>query len=442
MGRQLVERVVTRWLLARAVVLGCGSGAAWAESEVDILLNKLVEKGVLSGIEAGQIHREITETKEARNKQIASEIVPDSARNWKWKGDLRLRNEYRNQEGTGTARNRQRIRFRYGFEGKVTDQLKVNARIATGTSSTGGTGGDPVSTNQSFDTNFVKKGINLDLANLEYTPEVPGLTQMKLIGGMTETPFWSVSPLVFDLDVSYDGAAMKISQMEGPITLFTNNGLFSLDTDETEPAALWITQAGVSVAPFADSENETLKNFKVTGALAYQDYMNVTTAAKAGTDIIARENQNSSRATDFNQFNPNVEVASIVAGMPVSLYGDWVHNTSAPSEDNDGFQVGVKVNKAITPWSLKYGWEAGYYFQQLQRDAEFDEFADSDFNDGGTNNHGHVFWITLATLKNSTFSVKYFIASELEKVFISGRPTAPDGKDHEDRIQVDWVTKF
>ena len=137
-----------------------------------------------------------------------------------------------------------------------------------------------------------------------------------------------------------------------------------------------------------------------------------------------------------------MEVASIVACMPVSLYGDWVHNTSAPSEDNDGFQVGVKVNKAITPWSLKYGWEAGYYFQQLQRDAEFDEFADSDFNDGGTNNHGHVFWITLATLKNSTFGVKYFIARELEKVLIAGSPTAPDGKDHEDRIQFDWVTKF
>jgi hypothetical protein len=408
---------------------------------VGILLNKLVEKGLLTGVEAGLIRREIAETKEARNTEIAKEIVPDSARNWKWKGDIRLRNEYRNQEGTGNDRNRQRIRFRYGFEGKVTDQVKVNARIATGTSSTGGTGGDPVSTNQSFDTNFAKKGINLDLANLEYTPEVPRLTQVKLIGGMMENPFWAVSPLVFDGDLSFDGAAVKLSQATGPVTIFANSGVFSLDTDETEAASLWIAQSGVSVAPFADAEQETLKNLKLTGALAYQDYRNVTTAAKAGTDIIAREAQNSSRATDFNQINPGVELASVVAGVPASLYGDWVHNTSAPSEQNDGFQIGVKLGKATTLWSLKNGWEGGYAFQQLQRDAAFDEFADSDINDGGTNNRGHVFWVTLATLKHSTLGVKYLVAQQLEKVAISG-VTAADGKDHENRIQLDWVTKF
>ena len=429
--------VLRRWLLVGALSLCCLPGAARASVEVDMLLEKLVEKGVLTRQDATDLKAEMAEFKDAGNKQLAKEIVPKWALNTEWKGDIRLRNEYRNQEGTGNDRNRQRIRFRYGFASKVGDQIKVGARIATGSSSTGGTGGDPVSTNQSFDTNFVKKNISLDLAYLEYSPTVPGLSS-KLIGGMMENPFWSVSPLVFDGDLSFDGAAVKVSREMGPATVFSNIGAFSLDTDETEPASLWITQAGASVTPFPDAEGEILKNLKLSGALAYQDYRNVANATKAGTDIIAREGQNTASATDFNQINPGVELASKLMGYPVALYGDWVHNTAAGTRNNDGFQIGVKAGKAANPifsfgngFNLKDGWETGYFFQELQADAAFDEFADSDFNDGGTNNRGHAFWLTFATLKSSTFGVKYLIGENLK-----------GAKDVENRVQMDWVTKF
>ena len=70
-------------------------GPAWAvSSEVDILLNKLVEKGVLSSIEAGQIRDEITQTKEARTKEVAKEVVPKWAQQISLSGDLRLRTEH------------------------------------------------------------------------------------------------------------------------------------------------------------------------------------------------------------------------------------------------------------------------------------------------------------------------------------------------------------
>lgn len=426
------------WMVAGLLALGPMPGAAFAESEVDALIDKLTEKGILTPVEAGQIRREMAEGKEARNKQLAKDVVPDSARNWKWKGDIRLRNEFRNQEGTGNDRNRQRIRFRYGFEGKVADDLKVAARIATGQSSTGGTGGDPVSTNQSFDTNFSKKNIALDLAYIEYTPEVPGITKTALVGGIMENPLWTVGPLVWDSDLSMDGAAVKLSKKVGSATeLFANSGAFSLDTDETESASLWVTQGGASFTPFTESEHDTLKNLKLTGGVAYHDYRNVANAAKAGTDIIARETQNSPPA-DFNQLNPSLELASVIGGYPLSLYGDWVRNTSASSRVNDGFQVGTKFGKAKSQvfsfangLNLRDSWETGYYFQELQRDAAFDEFTDSDFNDGGTNNRGHVFWLTLATLKNSTLGAKYIMGENLE-----------GAKDVEERFQLDWVTKF
>jgi hypothetical protein len=433
-----------------ALALSCLPGVAQAESEMDILLNKLVEKGVLTGVEAGLIRKEVAETKETRNKQLAKEIVPDSARNWQWKGDIRLRDEYRNREGTGQDFHRQRIRFRYGVTGKVSDQLKVTARIATGSTS------DPVSTNQSFNTFFNKKNVVLDLANLEYTPEVPGLSKVALVGGIMESPLWTVGPMVWDGDLSWDGAAVKVSKEMGPVSLFANNGVFLLDTDESEASSLWVTQGGVSITPFPDAQEELLKNLKLTGALAYHDYVNVSNCRKAGTNddgstsgtlagsctsgsttTLNRETQNSPPA-DYNQLNPAFEIASTVNQMPVAVFTDWIHNTSANSKVNDGFQVGLKVGKAKNPFvsfsnglNLKDGWEAGYFFQQMQRDAAFDEFADSDFNDGGTNNKGHAFWVTLATLKNSTFGMKYLIGKQLE-----------GAKDVENRVQMDWVTKF
>lgn len=176
----------SQWVAVGVFALSGLPGVAQAESDVDILLKKLVEKGVLSSADAGQIRQKITETKEARNTQLAKDVVPDAVRHWKWGGDIRLRNESRNRTGSGQDVNRQRIRFRYGFDTKVNDQLNVGARLATGTTT------DPVSTNQTFDTSFNHKIIVLDRAFAEYSPEVPGVERLTVTGGIIENPFWNV----------------------------------------------------------------------------------------------------------------------------------------------------------------------------------------------------------------------------------------------------------
>ena len=429
-----------RWVVAGALVLGGLPGAAQAESEVDILLNKLVEKGVLSGVEAGQIRREISETKETRNKQLAKEIVPDSTRNWKWGGDIRLRNDYRNRTGSGQDINRQRIRFRYGFDATVSDDLRVGARLATGSTT------DPVSTNQSFSNAFNHKNFVLDRAFVEYEPEVPGITNTKLAGGIIENPFWVVSPLVWDDDLNFDGAAVHLDKGLGPMaTLFTNDGVFSLQTDVTEAATLWSTQGGAILKPFPDAEDELIKHIKITSALAYHDYRNVTSPLtenaaflQAGgggttpTDPVpaAQLKGNTAGVQDFNLLNPSLEIGSQWAEIPFGIFGDWVHNMSVES-GNDGFQIGVKVGKASVPFDLKKGWEGGYFFERLAPDAVFGPFADSDFGNGGTNHRGHVWWVKLATLKNSTIQLKYFNTQELK-----------GSKNHADTFQADWVTTF
>lgn len=423
------------WLVAALVACGLPA-AARAESEVDILLNKLVDKGVLSNVEAGQIRREIGETKEARNKELAKEIVPDSARNWKWGGDIRLRDEIRNRQTTGADSHRVRIRFRYGAEGKVNDVLKAKFRIATGDST------DPISTNQTFNTNFLKKAIQLDAANLEYTPAMPSPdTKLAVTGGIMENPMWSVSPMVFDGDLSFDGFAAKLSHQLGEAaSVFTNTGFFFLDSDESETSGLWTAQGGIALTPFTSSEGELLKNLKLTTAVAFHDYTNTFTSSAnpAGTDPLTREADNVT-CCEFRQVNPAIELGSSLGGVPFAFFGDWVNNLSVGT-DNDGYAVGIKINKATVPWDLKRGWEAGYMFERLERDAAYDEFVDSDFGGGGTNRRGNVIWLTLATLKNSTFGAKMFFNQD--QITNSGSGAALVQDFREDRIQLDWVTKF
>ena len=420
----------TQWLLVWVVVLFLVPAAAWASSEVDILLNKLVAKGILTNDDASEIRKEISTTKETRNQELAKELVPDSSRNWTWSGDLRLRNEYRNRTGSGQDVNRQRIRFRYGFDAKVSNDLRVGARLATGTTS------DPISTNQSFNTAFNHKTIVLDRAFAAYSPELPGITEFKVAGGIIENPFWTVGQLVWDDDLNFDGAAVHLAKAFGPmVTVFTNDGVFALTTDITEAATLWSAQGGLIIKPFPDAEDGLRKHLKVTGALAYHDYKNVTNpvSEQGTTSTIVTAGGfkgNNSDLQDLNLFNPTLEVSTQAADIPFGLFGDLVHNSAAQNGDN-GFLIGMKLGKATIPFDLKKGWEGGYYFERLEPDATLGAFTDSDFDGGGTDHRGHVWWVKLATLKNSTLQLKYFNTQGLK-----------GAKNHADTFQADWVTKF
>ncbi|MBI4598548.1 MAG: putative porin [Candidatus Omnitrophica bacterium] len=414
------------WAVVGALLVSILPGVAEAVSEVDVLLNKLIEKGILTQADASEIRSEVQHTKEARNAELAKELVPESARNWTWSGDLLLREEYRNRTGTGQDVNRQRIRFRYGFDAKVAEGLNVGARLTTGTST------DPGSPNQTFNTSFNHKNFFLDRAYVQYSPEVPSIDEARLTGGMFANPFWTVGQLMWDEDLSFDGAAVHLAKTLGPVTVFTNAGVFLLQSDITEAASLWSAQGGASWKPFADAAEEAAKHLKFTGALAYHDYKNVTNPFSESTALTTAGGLrgNSDGLQDLNLLNSTVEVVSQRAQIPFGVFGDWVHNTPSASS-NHGFQIGVKAGQARVPFDLRKGWEGGYYFERLPPDATFGAFTDSDFGNGGTNHTGHVYWLKLAVLKNSAVQLKFYDTQELK-----------GAKNHAETFRTDWITKF
>lgn len=395
-------------------------------SEVEILMNKLVERGILSSVDAEAIRTEIAQSKTENNTQLAKDIVPQWTQRISLGGDLRLRNEYRDRSNNSDG-NRQRIRFRLGMKADVSPELQVGARFVTGSAPGDlNESSDPVSTNQTMSDTFAKKNFNLDHAYVRYSPETP-LGSVKAWGGLFDNPFLGTS-LVWDQDLSFAGAAIQLSHGWGPVAVVANSGIFPIDSDGfgVDNPALFGVQGGLIVTPELKTNLEVIDHLKVTSVLSYYDYTN-----SVKNPLVNTQGGNTASAEDFNEVNPYLEVSSMVfGGMPVSFWTDFVNNTAAP-EQATGYQFGLKLNQAKTPWSLTDGWEVGYFYERLDAEAAFDGFVDSDFGGGGTNHQGNVWWVNVATLKNSTAGLKFFHAKEVK-----------GAKNHEDRIQMDWATKF
>ncbi len=165
-------------------------------AEIDILIDKLVEKGILTETEARDILQETKIAAEKEHKKIVQEttqaltsgensialtVVPDWIRRTKFKGDLRLRYQM-NKRNPGADRHRGRFRLRLGFFTEITDKVHVGFGLASG-------GSNPRSANHTLGNSFETADIRLDYAYASYQP----WTWLTLKGGKFKNPLWLTS---------------------------------------------------------------------------------------------------------------------------------------------------------------------------------------------------------------------------------------------------------
>lgn len=137
------------------------------------------------------------------------------ARDFTWKGDIRIRQENRQPNQL----NRERLRLRLGFSTQVNEEIKITSRFATA--------GGNTSTNQTFGPNFSGYGFFIDQAYFTYQPQ--GTSAFTFYGGKMKNYFDS-SPLLWDTDTNPDGIGQELKM-----------GSFFLR------AAEWVTQTDVAV---------------------------------------------------------------------------------------------------------------------------------------------------------------------------------------------------
>ena len=111
------------------------------------------------------VHAQSASDLQAQIDNLSDNLAKDIAGRWKFKGDIRYRNEDIQQEFS-PDRNRNRIRLRAGATAMVNDDIKAEVQFTTTEN------GDARSNNQTLTDANSKKALDLDLAYVEYTMKI------------------------------------------------------------------------------------------------------------------------------------------------------------------------------------------------------------------------------------------------------------------------------
>ena len=383
-------------------VLVCTNSFA---SQVDMLVNKMVELNLLTPGDAQQI---ITETNQDERSLIAlgtSETLPQWIQNMSVKGDFRTRVQT-DWAVNAVARTRARIRARVGIETRVVDAVKVGFGLATGVNKVMGTDvsdGEPRSTNWTLQNTFSKAPLMLDYGYIEYEPI--GYAKMQ-IGKMKGNPIWNPSDLLWDNDLNLDGAAIYLNYNATPaLSLFLTPEFITIDessTDSSDPSLF-------AIQPGANWKVNDMLNVKAAVTYYAFNVKGKVLDYNSGTNTGATTGLQNS----FETLNPSVEVTvADVCGYTLGLFGDYVVNNSSDVQ-NIGYAAGAKFGFAKV--SDLGQWQVKYVRKWLEADAFPDAFPDSDSYSGKTNSLGDKVSVELGLTKSMNFTLSYFNMDLIQK---------------------------
>ena len=465
-----MKKIIIMLFVVGMMTLASGSNHARA-GKVDLLINKLVEKGILSYSEAVDLLTEIQKeggrqeeeikqaaVEAAKTEAKASVSMPDWVKNTKFYGDLRLRHDtqWRDEPNKSYSRNRERYRLRFGIKTNPTETTEVGIRLASGS-------GYQNTTNQSFDEHARGKQIFIDKAYASWK----AADFLKISGGKHKNPLFT-SPLAWDPDVNPEGISecMKFDITDN-VDLFVNLGQWfieELDLKEkgdSDPTLL-AYQIGTEI--------KASDRVKLTLAGTYYDFINLDEIRwkagelddkeefsgynnKHGQQMIFDNDQKLLNEFGCLEFGVKAKIKDVLP-VPLSVFGSYIYNADADINDlitngidpggsdpadllayggddrDTGWQVGFSVGN-----KKKQGdWYAKYFYQVLEDYAFPAVFVDSDFHGGGTNNKGHYVQTKYLFKDNITAAATGF--------FTERESESKDGQKDEDRIQLDMILKF
>lgn len=407
-------------LLTSAILVICSSSVF--AGEVDILVDKLVEKNILTKSEAKVMldemkkEREKEEAKKAAVDAVKDKVdIPDWVERTKIKGDVRVRYQTQKTDNDDSpSRNRGRMRVRLGLETEINDKWTAGIGMGSGSD-------DPRSNNQTFDDVFDSKGWNLDYAFASYSP----IEKMSITAGKMKNPFYTTKDLMWDSDINPEGVAVELNRkLSSNVKFFgTATYLFveEYSSSKDDPSLL-------AFQPGIDWKISDSVSLKFAGT--YYLFNNVK-----GSDLSVHSAGTNSRDEsgnwiyDYNSLALDAEVGiSLENIVPyIAFFGQYV--ASDADTDDTGWLAGIKFGdkkvKGLGDWQFKYN------YRNLEKDAWLDFWPDSDFYGGETGVKGSEVEFILGLSKNVTFGLDYYNAKPID-----------NSDDKENLLQVDLVVKF
>lgn len=384
----------------------------------DPLLDKLVQKGILTSQEAEELLRE-----EAAEDDDSKLGFADWVESVRFSGDIRVRYDSINGESPFFVdRNRFRYRARFGATFDFANDLEVGVRL------TSSDGGNPISQNVTLANNASKKGIGFDEVYLKWSPLHSGDWNGSIVAGKFKNPVHFPSTILYDKDYTPEGFSQVVSydlaENHALSLILTQYVLDELRSSSSDP---W--QFGGQLRWDADWSSRV----KTSIGAAVFSILHPESLTVAGVPYINQGNTRTAGgalASDYDVFYGDAgltytfDSAPLYRGrFPVYAYGNAIYNFGA-SDQNVGYGVGVRFGKA----SKRGQWELNYLWTHLEADAWYDQFVESDFGSvwtaaptagttgyyAGTNVEGHWIKGTYAIFDQWSVSVAYFITGLIE----------------------------
>lgn len=409
-------------LFAGAAALAALTPQVHAQSS-DALIDKLVDKGILTVDEAKDLRNEAD--KDFKTAFQAKMGMPDFVTGYKISGDFRGRYDQINTSDNAhyVDRTRFRFRLRFGIVANIVDNMEVGFRLASGDTAQGTSNqGNPVSANSTMQNNGTKKNIWIDAAYAKWTAINNGEWLMAATLGKMDNPF-AFTPMMFDPDYTPEGGAITGGYtINDQHTIAFNSGAFVLDEI-----------SGSTQDPFMYG-GQVLLNSKWTPKLSSSvgvGFMQIGSPAKLTTANVPYQNQGNTRSAAgalLNNYNPIIADANATylldtfplynGAFPIKVGGEYLNNPGA-GQNNQGFWVGVTFGKSGT----KRTWDLSYRYEYLEADAWYDQVVDDDpvayYQNapsagsvgamGGTNIKGHMVKLNYSLTDSLTFSLTGYV---------------------------------
>src|SRR5712692_458249 len=350
-------------------------------------------------------------------------------------GDIRLRHEGFYQDGID-ARNRQRLRLRFGARVQISDELEGGLRLASG---------DPneiIANNQTMTDVFTRKPINIDNAYITIRPsKTIGLEKafFSLTGGKFSVNFFRPravmgSELVFDEDLTPEGLAEEVTLFEGK-DLVRNIKLaggqwavkeFAADRDSYmagEQLQFTLAPTATTQLTFAAADYYFLNSKLLAQERNRNSQLVLTNSVKLkngkvirGGDLIVPDPKNpiQSFLGGFNIVNASAQFPLDTGNprWPLTLMLDYAHNMQAKIGQDDAYLLGAVIGQTRDPgdWAFSAAWT------RVETDGVLSMFTLSDYGRrGGTNVEGPILKIDYMLLPRLTLTTKGYLVNFIDR---------------------------
>ena len=335
-----------------------------------------------------------------------------------FKNDLRLRYESIERDDAAN-KYRNRYRLRLGVKVDLIDNLQFEVGMRSGFA-------NPTSGNQTFHDNtplkdYFLQSLRFNVLGLSYALDHSTIK----VGRQSYMMYRPIkSQLVWDNDVSMNGVNYQYKDDTKIITLGVNQPTLEEASEAKDTVNLFLAQY-VHKTTLEDA------NLNLGTGIYYYDGLkgNTTLFGKSkGNSVI-----NGVYATNYNIIEGFAEVHfKNVWGMPFKMAASVAYNTAA-DDNNLGYDLAFQLGKAkhVGEWQVKYS------YTDIEADAVFAAYSDSDNFGGGTAAKGYAIRAKYKMAKNLYLAGNFFF-NELYESKSKKEGIEPTYE----RVQLDCIVKF